>query len=237
MIRNLLLTGGVSHDFDVTAPVLAGVLAENPACGSVESTIVSSPDAAFAALRSAQMGECPPWDLVTVYALWWRMPDDRYAPLRAEWSYEAAPDDLALLHDHVDRGGALLALHTAVICFDAAPAWADLVGATWNWERSGHPPLGPVEAAVTAHGSAHPVSAGVHDFTVIDELYGNLDGAPTEPLLSAQHGETTQPLLWTRSVGRGRVVVDLLGHDTRSLSHPSHRRVLQQATAWAVQAQ
>lgn len=230
MIRHLLLTGGPTHPFADTAPLLVDLLAEVGA----HTTVLTEPADALARLRSAEEGAGEPVDLLTVHALRWRMAQDRYADQRSAFAVDLPPDDLAVLDRFVRGGGGLLALHTAVICFDGAPAWHDLCGASWAWERSTHPPLGPVEVAVTAAGHHHELTAGLGPFTIEDEAYGFLDEDPDlEPLLTAAHHGRDHPLLWARPVGAGRVVTDLLGHGPASLAHPAHRTILTRSATWA----
>lgn len=235
MRRHLVLSGGPAHDFDATSLALADLLAPD----GFESVLVTDPDEALALLRAAEDLETPPIDLLTVNALRWRMEADRYAPLRSEQAYALSAPDAALLGRYVSSGGGLLALHAAVICFDASPVWHQLCGASWNWSSSAHPPVGPAQVSVTAHGRSHPLTEGLDDFTITDEVYGFLDEAEEveelglEPLLSGAHGGRDHPLLWTREIGRGRVVTDLLGHGPPSLQHPSHRTILARAATWA----
>ena len=130
--------------------------------------------------------------------------------------------------------GGLLALHTAVICFDAHPIWKQLTGASWNWSASSHPPVGEFEVSITAAGSQHPVTAQAQNFLLADELYGFLDQVPDLiPLLTAPYLGVEQPLLWAQSIGSGRVVTDLLGHSVESLSNATHQDVLTRAAFWA----
>jgi len=76
---------------------------------------------------------------------------------------------------------------------------------------------------------------GAADFELEDEIYHALALAPDiTPLLSADAGESAQPLLWARLVGAGRVVYDALGNDAQSVDHPTHRRILRRAAAWAL---
>ncbi len=232
MTANLLLTGG-PHPFVETTPLLVDLLAEE----GVATTVVTDPFEALARLGAAEAGTGPPVDLVTVHALRWRMDQERYADLRAEHAVVVGDDDLEVLDRFVRAGGGLLALHTAVICFDGAATWRALCGATWDWDRSSHPPLGPVAVLPTAAGRAHEVTGGVAAFTVEDEAYGFLDEVDSlEPLLVAEHGGRTHPLVWARAVDRGRVVTDLLGHGPASFEAPAHRRVLARAAAWAAAA-
>ena len=229
MTTNLLLTGG-PHPFASTTPLLVDLLADH----GIATTVVTDPFEALARLGAAEAGTGPQVDLVTVHALRWRMDKERYAAERAEHAVAVDDVDLAVLDRFVRAGGGLLALHTAVICFDGAATWRELCGATWDWERSSHPPLGPVPVTATAAGRAHEVTGGVDAFTVEDEAYGFLDEADgLEPLLVADHGGRTHPLVWARTVGEGRVVTDLLGHGPPAFEHPIHRRVLARAASWA----
>lgn len=236
MTANLLLTGGPTHPFAATTPLLVDLLAEQ----GVTTTVVTDPFEALALLGTAEAGQRPGFDLVTVHALRWSMGQERYAAQRAEYAVTVTDDDLAVLDRFVGAGGGLLALHTAVICFDGAPTWRALCGATWDWDRSSHPPLGPVTVAPTSAGRAHEVTRGVESFTVEDEAYGSLDEVDgLEPLLVAESAEPTDdggrahPLVWARPVGAGRVVTDLLGHGPPAFEHPVHRQVLARAATWA----
>ncbi len=227
MIANLILSGGPTHAFAVTSAAVVGLLSSE----GVDSTVVDDPHEAIE--RLADPGRT--WDLVTVNALRWSMGADRYAALREEWACTLDVAEAEVLVGHVRRGGGLLALHTAVICFDTQPAWRDLVGAAWDWDRSSHPPLGEVDVTVTDAGDRHPLTAGIGSFAIPDEAYGFLDEEPDiTPLLTAAHGGRDHPLLWAREVGAGRVVTDLLGHDESSFSHPTHAEILRRASRWAV---
>ena len=230
MTRHLLLTGGPGHPFATTSGQLVALLDGH----GIDTTVVSEPADAVTALRAAEEGRGDPVDLFTVAALRWRMDQDAYAAQRDEHAVALAPADLAVLDRYVRGGGGLLALHTAVICFDADPTWHALVGASWRWGRSSHPPLAPIEVTPTAAGHDHPLTRGTGGFVVEDEAYGFLDEIDDlVPLLVSTHGGRTHPLLWARQVGDGRVVTDLLGHGPASFEDPTHRDVLARAATWA----
>ena len=91
----------------------------------------------------------------------------------------------------------MLALHTAVICFDAHPLWRELCGASWDWATSAHPPYGPALVRVTGPGRDHVLTTGFDDFALDDEVYGFLDEVDDlAPLLTSAHGGRDHPLLW-----------------------------------------
>lgn len=228
MTRNLLLSGGPTHDFDVTSALLVELFAE----AGVPTVVVDEPAEAVLVLREGAAGGRAV-STFTVNALRWRMDEPRYADLRDRFAVSVTADQLATVDAFVREGGGMLAMHTAVICFDAAPRWRDLCGAAWDWGTSSHPEEGPVTVQVTDAGRDHPLTSGLEEFVVHDELYGFLDVAvDVEPLLVGTAGGSTQPVLWARELGRGRVVTDLLGHGPASLGHPEHRRLLGRAAAW-----
>lgn len=227
MARNLILTGGIRHPFVESAPALARIL---DAAG-IHSEITTDIEDGAAKLSGGA------FDLVTVYALRWRMlGDEKYAPHRAEWAFSPSPAMRRALSDHVDNSGGLLGVHTAALCFDDWPEWRDLLGGIWVWGQSFHPPRGPVAARPTDR--AHPITSGLTAFESVDEVYSNLTlAADVVPLMTAQAnvGDARDwPALWARKVGRGRTVFDALGHDRAALEHPIHRRILARAALWAL---
>ncbi len=225
MATNLVISGGPLHDFAASTAALVGVLDDEGVC----SRVVEDPRAGL-----RELAEHPgSWDMVTVNALAWGAGAERHAHLRDEWAFTLRDEESLAIDRYVRGGGGLLACHAAVICFDGDPRWAGCLGATWDWDRSMHPPLGPVDVAPTKAGAVHPITAGMAGFTTVDEVYGFLDVAPDlEPLLTSSHGGSEHPVLWARSVGAGRVVTDLLGHDVAAMTHPSHREVLRRAARW-----
>lgn len=227
MASNLILTGGIFHPFEAAAPALADVLGEV----GITSTIRWDVDAAL-----AEMADGAEWDMVTNYALRWRMLDhEKYAPYRDEWALSLSDGARAALSDHVRKGGGLLGLHTASICFDDWPEWRNLLGGTWVWGTSHHPPLAPVD--VQFKNSDHPLTAGLPDFSLEDEVYHHLDCvAGVTPLATATtaEGEGAQTVAWAHVYGRGRVVYDGLGHDAASLTDPVHRRFIARAALWTL---
>ncbi|MFI6294072.1 ThuA domain-containing protein [Nonomuraea sp. NPDC050790] len=214
MARNLILSGGLFHDFDATSAALAEVLAEV----GVESEITEDVAGAL-----SEPTEVP---LITVNTLRWRMELDRFADQRARWRFVLPAQARTTLLDHLDRGGGLLCMHTASICFDDWQGWPRVLGGCWSWPKSHHPPLG--WTSVRVHGG-HPIVAGLRDFDLVDEVYSDLDVLPDVRPLASANG---QPLVWARPVRRGRVVYDALGHDTRSYDNEVHRTLLRRAALW-----
>lgn len=226
MRRAVVLTGGpdYAHDFSTTGPELATIAEE----AGFAPTLVDRPDAVIPLLADAST-----LDLLIVNALRWRMLSERHAVWRDEWAYETSPALREAITDFVAGGGGLVGNHTAPICFDDWPAWGDIMGGAWNWDRSAHPLLGPVSATIVA---THPVTAGVTSPVELDdEVYGDLDVRPGITTLATAKrtiDDVEQPVVWTHGFGRGRVAYCCFGHNRRSLQNPGVRQILRQAMMW-----
>ena len=58
-----------------------------------------------------------------------------------------------------------------------------------------------------------PITQGITDFPLKDELYYNVQMQPgVEPLATVEHDGTAWPVAWTRTFGSGRVFHLVLGH-------------------------
>ena len=223
MSTALVLSGGPpNHDLAGTSAQLVEILAGV----GIEASVREDIEDALAELDAI--------DLVVFNLLRWRMRQDRYAELAPTYAISLTESARTSIEGFVRGGGSLLAMHGAAICFDDWPGWGELIGARWDWDRSMHPPLGPVVVDVARSG--HPIVAGLPErFTVEDEIYSYLDYAgDLEPLMSAEHSGQRHPLLWAREVDGGRVVYDLLGHHVVSYEPPTHRQIVARAALWAL---
>lgn len=223
--RAVIVSGGVAHDFETSSPALARVLGEV----GLEAEVTQDVESALGGLAEHAT---PP--LLVLNLLRWSMNVPRYAHLREQWSLSLGPAERLAILAHLERGGGLLAMHGASICFDDWPEWKAVLGGKWDWSQSSHPPIAETPVMVHITDPTHPIVIGVDDFPIVDEVYGFLDLEPDVlGLVSAAHSGAEHPLLWAREVLGGRVVYDALGHDTRSYDAPAHRLIVQRAALWA----
>jgi type 1 glutamine amidotransferase len=90
-----------------------------------------------------------------------------------------------------------------------------------------------LEVRVVIVARNHPVTAGVDDFTIHDEIYwGFRVGADVTPLLTTTHPKSGKPLAWCRTQGKSRVVYLQLGHGPEAFANPNYRKLVANAIRW-----
>jgi len=152
------------------------------------------------------------------------------------------------LIDYVDSGGGLMFIHFANGAFhfslpDAGesdwPYYRKLCRRVWNHDgKSTHDKYGAYEVNIVD--TEHPITEGIPDFQVSDELYYNQEGEEAiHVLLSALSKDTgnEEPQAWiyelNHSNGRNsRVFQTTLAHDTVSLKVPEFQKILSNAGLW-----
>ena len=227
--RCLLVAGGWQHPADASVPSILTALGPH----AIQTHVEEDVERACSALKG--------YDLLTMCALRWRMSDPRYDAQRARWGLALSHSARDAIIEFLHNGGALLAMHTAAICFDDWPQWGDIVGAHWVWGESGHPAYGRVQVRFAPQVSGS-IALDLQDFECEDEVYQRMSIAPdVEPLAFARsmQGDAPDshnwaPVLWTRHWQGARVAYSALGHDAASLDHPVHQRLLGRAACWAL---
>ena len=219
--RAIILSGGYSHPFGESSPALSRLIEQSGYDPAIEDDI----DAAIAALSTKPA-------LLAVNALRWSMTQhEKYDADRAQYAYDLPDAHMDAIADYVASGGRLFVLHVSTICFDTQPRWREVMGGGWQWGHSHHPPMGKIEVRLTDTGAT--MSSGPDRFELFDEAYHNLDPSDDcKVLATCEVDEGPQPLAWVRDYGKGRVAVDALGHDARSINAPGHRELIAAQLEW-----
>jgi type 1 glutamine amidotransferase len=170
------------------------------------------------------------------------------------WStfVQPTPRQVDALLAAIDGGLGFFALHGGSATFWNSAPYLTMLGSRFLR----HDPY--KEFLVEIAADSHPITQGVENFRVSDELYelggkidefaafssaiteGNPYGGDVAALGEGDLGQELQvlasaeghPLLYTRTWGKGRVHYNALGHDLQSLSHPAFRRLALQGLAW-----
>ncbi|HEX8198996.1 MAG TPA: ThuA domain-containing protein [Isosphaeraceae bacterium] len=220
--RALLLSGGQRqhHGYRDQAFYLAGVLEDTGRC---EVTIVE--DAAI--LETPAMDK---YDLILVTA-------DRRDP-----EFKLTEGQQRALLAWVRAGHGYVSIHGADNAPpDWIPEWKEMLGGIYSHvgRPDGKAIMGTYTVRITDRSS--PVTQGLDDFELKDELYINMQMRPdVKPLATIDYQGVTWPVAWTWTYGRGPVFHTPLGHRSFGpgkddpLLDPNLRRLILQGIDWVV---
>lgn len=142
------------------------------------------------------------------------------------------------LLNYVRNGGNVVALHFACSSFQDWDEYGNLLGRVWVKGIGGHGPYG--EFTVNIKDTDHPITKGLSDFKTEDELYAKLSGDEAITVLATADSEwsgKTEPIVFTKSYGKGRVLQNVLGHALESKRNPVYQRLLCRCVEWAATGQ
>jgi len=88
---------------------------------------------------------------------------------------------------------------------------------------------------VTVVDKEHPITKGIDDFEIHDEVYGGYRVSPrVKVLLKTDHPKNQPgPLCWVGKYGNSPVAYLMLGHDSKAWKNPVYPKLLVQAIRWA----
>ncbi len=138
------------------------------------------------------------------------------------------------LLNYVKEGKGFFVQHLASASFPKWEEFGKLCGRKWVMGASGHGPRAVFQANIVD--KQHPITAGLADFEVDDELYAKLQGdAKIQVLVTADSdwSKKTEPLVFVQNYGKGRVVHNAFGHDRKALMTPNVQKIIARGTEWA----
>ena len=140
-----------------------------------------------------------------------------------------------------DKGVGLVVLHHALVSYQDWPEYEQIIGGRYQ-EPDPKKPGTVTKAAGWRHdvdfsvaivATNHPVTAGLKDFSIHDEIYwGFRVGNDVTPLITTTHPESGKPLGWARTQGRSRVIYLQLGHGKEAFENADYRRLVAQGIRW-----
>jgi type 1 glutamine amidotransferase len=140
-----------------------------------------------------------------------------------------------------DKGVGLVVLHHALVSYQNWPEYEQIIGGRYQEpdpNRSGRvtEAVGwqhDVDIPVVIVATNHPITSGVSDFLIHDEIYwGYRVGQDVTPLLTTTHPKSGKPLAWTRTQGKSRVFFMQLGHGQPAFENENYRKLLSQGIRW-----
>lgn len=219
----LLLTGGQRehHGYRDQAFYLANALEDT---GRYQVTIVE--DAAI--LETPALKK---YDLILVNA-------DRRDP---EFKFTRSQQEALLAY--IEGGHGYVSIHGADNAApDWLPAWREMLGGVFSHVGQPDSKVQKGSYTIKVVNTSHPITQGLEDFPLEDELYYNLQMQPgVEPLATTDHAGGTWPVAWTRHYGQGRVFHTPLGHrdfgpgKDDPLRNPNLTRLVIQGVDWVAE--
>jgi type 1 glutamine amidotransferase len=212
-IRALVLTGG--HGFD--AKPFFRIFSENP-------------DITFTSIEHTK-GTADGWERADLSA----------GDVVVLYDMPAAitPAQQARVRSLFARGTGLLVLHHALCGIQKSwPDYERIIGGlypTVAGEKSGgyrH----DVDIPVVIAKRDHPITQGLADFTVRDEIYWDFRvGADVTPLLTTTHPDSGKTIAWCRTEEKSRIVYLQLGHGLPCYDDPHYREIVARSLRWVAQ--
>ncbi len=144
---------------------------------------------------------------------------------------DAAKENLL---NFVKNGKGFVVNHLASASFKEWDEFGNLCGRKWVMGTSGHGPRSVFTANIADKNN--PITKGLEDFEIDDELYAKLQGdSEIHVLVSADSdwSNRTEPLVFIKEYGKGRVFHDAFGHDRKAIMTPAHKTLLIRGCEWA----
>ncbi|MBE3069656.1 MAG: ThuA domain-containing protein, partial [Planctomycetes bacterium] len=216
-VRVLVLSGCNNHDWKTTTPALVKILEEG---GRFKVDVIEDPAVMDAAMLAR-------YDVIV--SNWSGFPemDGR------QWGEKA---EKAFL-DFIGGGKGFVLFHAASATLHTWPEFQQLAGATWG-KDTGHGRVHAFKVKVTD--AAHPITRGLKEFVITDELWHRMQAHPDRHVLCAavsskDEGGSGQdePVVFTTQLGKGRGLNIVLGHDTSTMQNVAWQALMRRATEWA----
>jgi type 1 glutamine amidotransferase len=136
----------------------------------------------------------------------------------------------------LEEGKGVVFLHHSLVSYQEWDEFEKIIGGRYgltNIDQDSSTYRHDVDIPVTIVDKDHPITKGMDDFVIRDEVYGNFKVLPTvHPLLKTTHPESGEIIGWTNSYGKSRIVYLQLGHDHFAFENPAYRHIVKQAIEW-----
>ncbi len=163
------------------------------------------------------------YDVILFYTMFMDEPTDEGLP----WH---AGKPLTALQELGATSQGIVLLHHAILAYPRWPTWTDISGLADRSFEFDHDQTLDVRVA----DADHPITAGVHDWRMIDETYLMASsGADSHALLTVDHPRSMKTIAWTRTYRNARVFCFQSGHDNLTWPDPNFQQVLRQGILWA----
>jgi type 1 glutamine amidotransferase len=216
-IQVLILSGRNNHDWEQTTRQLEEIFSD---CELFGYTITLQPDT----LESEDFR-----DIDVVLSNWNSWPENEVRwPEKAEQA----------LSEFIKKGGGFVTFHASTSAFYEWSEFKKFTTGAWIMERTNHGKNS--STGVSIANRKHPVTKGMADFHIFDELWIDAEINPDFEVLGTATNEKLkdegipgQPAIMISKYGKGRIFHTILGHDARAMRNTGFKQLLLRGTEWA----
>lgn len=216
-INILILSGRNNHEWPQTTPFLQKMFSQT---GFFNTEITNQPD-------TLKFADFEKFDVVLSNWNSWPENDLRWP----------AETEKALL-DFIKNGGGFVTFHSSTSAFYKWPEFQEISTGAWIIDTTNHGK--PSDTRVEINNNEHPVTQGMKEFEIFDELWINASkNNKFEVLGTATNKEliknrmTKQPAIMVAEYGEGRIFHTILGHDIKSMESKGFQSLMLRGTEWA----
>lgn len=212
----LILSGSNNHEWQETTPFLKEIYEET---GLYNVQVTNKPDTlSFTYLESFD----------AIVSNWNSWPEN---DLR--WNSELESGIL----EYINNGGGFVFFHASTSAFYKWPEFREITTASWE-ENTSHGKRDTVEVFI--ENQDHPVTKGMKDFKLFDELWVNARvnenltvlGSATDKTQKTK-GNKNQAAIFVKEVGKGRIFHTIIGHDVEAMGSDGFKQLMKRGTEWA----
>ena len=138
------------------------------------------------------------------------------------------PEQASGLLGGLAQGKGFVGVHSAADSFKETPGFINMVGGKFL----SHPSYWPL-LTINVKDRHHPVTAGIEDFQMEEELYLMETYGHFDVLMSAWWKGFERPLTWVKPYGHGKVMYTALGHDKVQTENPNFQKLIVNGIRWA----
>jgi uncharacterized protein len=129
----------------------------------------------------------------------------------------------------LDKGVGLLVLHHAIYGYRPWPEFQKIVGVT-SWLSGAKD---GVDMKIHVEDAKHPITQGLSDFAITDEVYkGHGLDPKCHVLLTTDEPSNSKWIAWVHTYRKSPVCYFQLGHDAKAYSNPGFAAFLGRAIRW-----
>lgn len=212
----LILTGSNNHDWKATTKELKRMYDET---NKFQLHITKSPD-------TLDYNDFKNFDVVL--SNWNQWPDNNL-----DWPESTKQG----LMKYIEEGGGFVLFHAASATFNNWQEYHELIGGTWG-KNTRHGKI--TEHKITFKDREHPITKGIKDFSIVDELWVEMELQDNVNVLATSLSDAKnkgrgvmEPVLLWNTRGKGRCFYNILGHNVGAIKNKMWETIMLRGTEWA----